>query len=77
MGDPYYARLFQARNQLLGLPALGVVESMREFENIVNSKLDEQMEALEAGEYEKANAIGSLVNNLLLMAIAFNLTQRR
>ena len=50
---------------------------MQEFEDRVNLKIEEQMAALEEGDYEKANAIGSLVNNMLLMAISFNLKQRR
>ena len=72
-----YARLFEIRNQMLGLPAPWAVESMTLFEDTVNQKLEEQMQAIEAGDYEKANAIGSLVNNMMLMAISFNITQRR
>lgn len=54
-----------------------LLRRMQEFEDRVNLKIEEQMAALEEGDYEKANAIGSLVNNMLLMAISFNLKQRR
>lgn len=61
----------------LGAPLAAEIGQMEEFQNRVFLKLEQQMDAIEQGDYEKANAIGSLVNNMLLMAISFNLKELR
>lgn len=72
MDDPRFEAI---RNQLLGVrPVLGDEE--RVFAEQCERYLNEQSEALAAGNYERANALGSLVQNMALLMIAGALLKR-
>lgn len=62
-------------NQLLGVRRVMSDESVA-FAEQCQTLLNDQLEAIEAGDYERANALGSVVQNMSLLMIVDVLVHR-